>query len=646
MTYVRSFSGDGRLVNLGWSYMPMVVGDQVVIVHTGRVSDGRVIAAPQDLPRRPGDWSGPGDVVPDWSVLGFGQHRLASGRTDWIVIWGGVAAGPVDTFYLPEPLGADQGSSAGLMGYVLRGPKTVFAAAGLVQSQRPVWPAVEGGAGDILRISLPHLGPPGTDVGAPERSYIQVSRAVATAGAPETPAVSADRRTGLVWTVLASTAQPGPPVWTGPRGVTPAESWTAAWEPVEGQTHVQVARAITGGSTEYLTAAGAWTSAVSWIATTAASRGVGAWPTGLYTVQVRVRVDGVDSEPVSVQVLSMAAPLAPVSVSVSSTSVRRPTVTITPAVADAGLVSGYEITITAAGEVLKASTVSAAGVWVPRVRWPDGDVTVTARSVLSGLIAGPATSVTVTISVPPIPAPVVESITVPHPTSGLPGARLIVDLAGPYDIEVLPCDHTLLGTVAVTPGYVPDPEAVRIVPWPGMSSATITDYTPAAGYAIRLVDGEEHSPWVTVVSAVGPEDQAQWLLDPTRPELAVMLRAYADDEVRHDLRAETIRYLDDDHEQVAYAGPVLAPSGTSTVWALNQDELDKALTLLKARRPLVYRWPASSDGTPGRVDRFLPVAVETPRLLPDVNHDHWRVTYRWAAYNTTNTQGDASWLEA
>ena len=94
VTYVRSFSGDGRLVNLGLSYMPMVVGDQVVIVHTGQVSEGRVIAAPQDLPRRPGDWSGPGDVVPGWSVLGFGQHRLASGRTDWIVIWGGVAAGP------------------------------------------------------------------------------------------------------------------------------------------------------------------------------------------------------------------------------------------------------------------------------------------------------------------------------------------------------------------------------------------------------------------------------------------------------------------------------------------------------------------------------------------------------------------------
>ena len=568
---------------------------------------------------------------PGWSLLGWESQFGASGDLqspgyEWCAIYWRIADGSATDVFFGSPA-ADPTAGRWTVIYGFAGPRALSGwAIARPQAQRPWWPAVAGGAGDAVRISLlpGHSGaPPGTDrAGSPWLASIQVrDQAVAAGGAAQVQSSSSSPGEGVTWTLLLAGAQVPTPVLTGASAVEIGGALGVSWAPSAGQTARAVRRRLGNGSWSYLNAAGSWVGTVQWVTSGVASASLSSWSAGTYQVQVAVRVGSDDSEwSQSLSVKADSPPPAPSSVVVAPTNVRRPTVTVTGAAGAGGTVTGYRIEVRDPDDVLvEAGWADASGIWTATTRWPDS-VSVAAQTVRYGGLAGPWTTVAVTLVVPPVPTPVVDAVGVEHPDSGLPGVRLVVTATGTYTLEVQPADGDVLTGVMT-------------------DSTTVDDYSPAASYRVRLVraDGEV-SEWVTVPAAAVAAGQAQWLVDPQRPETAVLLRARSDDEHVWDLRASTARYLDDDIEQVSYAGPPMAPSGTSTVWAVDRPALEAALALLRSRRPLRYRWPPSSRGEPGRLDEFLPIEVSAPRFVPDVNHDIWAITYRWATARTTTAR--------
>lgn len=190
---------------------------------------------------------------------------------------------------------------------------------------------------------------------------------------------------------------------------------------------------------------------------------------------------------------------------------------------------------------------------------------------------------------------------------------------------------------------------------------TVDDYDPAPAYLVRVVDEArdpvEASAWVAVetIAAEWPpvtfspltaaqDAQAQWLIDPQHPELALLLRAREDGGLAWDMSADRTRYRGAQVETVTYRDRMAATGGTTTVWLQGRADYDGLLALLALQAPLVYRWPSSTDGTPGRVDRMLVTEASLPRFDPGINHDIWPATLSWGPAETHSLLEDDPWL--
>ena len=242
--------------------------------------------------------------------------------------------------------------------------------------------------------------------------------------------------------------------------------------------------------------------------------------------------------------------------------------------------------------------------------------------MVQGGLTGPPATLDVTIAVPPVPAPVVAAVPVTHPASGLPGVRLMITAPGSWGLEVIPEDGDLLvGTM--------------------IDATTVDDYDPRPSYRVRIIDEDadppESSVWLTIDTLAGSGEpvtvqqtaQAQWLLDPQRPELALLLRAREDGGETWDMAADRTRYRGAAADAITYRDRVAHLGGTTVLWLDGRADYDGLVALLADQAVLIYRWPASSDGTPGRVDRMLITDATLPRWIPDVNHDRWVVTLTW-----------------
>ena len=242
--------------------------------------------------------------------------------------------------------------------------------------------------------------------------------------------------------------------------------------------------------------------------------------------------------------------------------------------------------------------------------------------MVQGGLTGPPATLDVTIAVPPVPAPVVAAVPVTHPASGLPGVRLMIAAPGSWGLEVIPEDGDLLvGTM--------------------IDATTVDDYDPRPSYRVRIIDEDadppESSVWLTVDNltpsgealTVQQTAQAQWLLDPQRPELALHLLAREDGGETWDMAADRTRYRGAAADAITYRDRVAYLGGSTTVWLDGRADYDGLVALLADQAVLIYRWPASTDGTPGRVDRMLITDATLPRWIPEVNHDRWVVTLTW-----------------
>ena len=257
--------------------------------------------------------------------------------------------------------------------------------------------------------------------------------------------------------------------------------------------------------------------------------------------------------------------------------------------------------------------------------------------MVQGGLTGPPATLAVTIAVPPVPAPAVAAVPVTHPASGLPGVRLMITAPGSWGLEVQPEDGDLLvGTM--------------------IDATTVDDYDPRHSYMVRIIDEDadppESSVWLTVDNltpsgeplSAAQAAQAQWLLDPLRPELALLLRAREDGGETWDMAADRTRYRGAAADAITYRDRVAYLGGTTTVWLQGRADYDGLVALLADQAVLIYRWPPSTDGTPGRVDRMLVTEASVPRFDPGINHDIWPATLSWGPAETHSQMEDDPWL--
>ena len=408
---------------------------------------------------------------------------------------------------------------------------------------------------------------------------------------------------------------------------------------------MSVRRRQGGGAWAYLDSAGVWVAGQQWLTASAPAVDLpGMSNPILWEVQVAARVGSDDSSwSGSRMIQARVSPPAPSTIAVSSLTVRRPLVMIAGAAGSGNTVTGYKIELWADGVLLEAGTAGTSGFWTP-TRLPDGPVTVVARTVVEGGLTGPPATLDVTVAVPPVPPPDVVAVAHTHPVSGLPGVRLMISvpIGASYGLEVQPEGRdVLVGTVS--------------------GGVAVDDYDPAPAYRVRVVDETrdpvEASAWVLVetIAAEWPpvtfspltaaqDAQAQWLIDPQCPELALLLRAREDGGLAWDMSADRTRYRGAGWETVTYRDRMAATGGTTTVWLQGRTDYDGLLALLALQAPLTYRWPPSTDGTPGRVDRMLVTEASVPRFDPGINHDIWPATLSWGPAETHPLLEDDPWL--
>lgn len=609
------------------------------MTHVGTWSGGSQVA----VPAQAGDWllavvsvdsgvlSSLAVQMPGWQRVGAESLLVAGeigrgpnpdllswmGTMRWMSLWVRRADGPlVASAQIPGT-----GRDARMVVVAYRSVRELGGASSLrVNRSLASWPAVPHSlAGDVVRVAL------GWDVtpAGHTRRAAGISDVASSQGAPDVR--TNEYVDGWSWTVLFTAGRTVPaPVLVVPGAVSTGVPVEVSWQPVADVTHRMVRARLDGGAWSYLTAAGGWQSGEVWLAGSGSSATLPALAGGLWEVQARLQVNpdvGDWSTPVAVLV---SAPPGQPGVAVSSWATRRPVITVTGSAGAGSTLSGYRITVPvllADGTIGSETVVDADGVWQP-TRLPDGPVTIQARIVQNGSQLGPVRSVSGSVAIAPIPVPQVTQVTLTHGVSGLPGLRLFVeaDVAGRV-IEVekdgrIVADLTLDGT-----------------------SEVVDDYVPADSYRVRAGDGSgEWSPWVDVSATEG--DQAGWLYDPLRPELAVKLTAREEPGLTYPIAARSEVVIDRAYRHVSY-GQALRPDGVTSVWVGEGDdpslpEYDKAVALLTSQATLVYQWCPSTEGEPGRRDVFRIVDdIVLARLIPNRNINVWAVTFNWASARET-----------
>lgn len=597
-------------------------GDQVVAIVVGVAS-----------------WVTPPISAPGWRVVGSAGISSESGLYFAYVL------------HRVEPAAGDRGSLGYSLGglfvagsqcevMVYRGPLMLQRVAkAMGYTAQPLFGALPDaiGVGDVVRVIMADTAAlPAGDTTRTDSYFIAAGDRVGQTG--PIGSATAGYAEGRQWVTFTLFLGPRPvsiPVLVAP-GVADGDGLIpVSWQTIPGQSAVSVRRRQGAGAWAYLDSAGVWVAGQQWLTTSAPAVDLpGMSNPVLWEVQVAVRVGTDDSSwSASRMIQARVSPPAPSTIVVSSLTVRRPSVSASGAAGSGNVVTGYEIELWADGVLVEAGVAPAGGAWQP-TRMPDGPVTVVARTVVEGGLTGPPTTLDVTVAVPAVPPPDVVAVAHTHPVSGLPGVRLMISVPveASYGLEVQPEGRdVLVGTVS--------------------GGVAVDDYEPAPAYLVRVVDEArdpvEASAWVEVetIAAEWPpvtfsplttaqDAQAQWLIDPQRPELALLLRAREDGGLAWDMSADRTRYRGAQVETVTYRDRMAATGGTTTVWLQGRTDYDGLLALLALQAPLVYRWPSSTDGTPGRVDRMLVTEAALPRFDPGINHDIWPATLSWGPAET------------
>ena len=600
-------------------------------------------------------WVTPPITAPGWSVVGSAGLSSESGLRYFAYVLHRVEPAAGDRGVLGYSLGGLFGAGSQCEVMVYRGPLMLQRVAKAVgYTAQPSFPALPDaiGAGDVVRVIMADTAAlPAGDLTRTD-SYFTLESSVAAGDrvgqTGPVGAATAGYAEGRQWTTFTLFLGPRPvpiPVLVAP-GVADGDGLIPiSWQTIPGQSSVSVRRRQGGGAWAYLDSAGVWVAGQQWLTASASAVDLpGMSNPILWEVQVAARVGSDDSSwSGSRMIQARVSPPAPSSISVSSLTIRRPLISVSGAPGSGNVVTGYEVELWADGVLVEGGVALAGGSWRP-ARMPDGPVTVVARTVVEGGLTGPPTTLEVTVAVPPVPPPDVVAVAHTHPVSGLPGVRLMISVPveASYGLEVQPEGRdVLVGTVS--------------------GGVAVDDYDPAPAYRVRVVDETrdpvETSAWVLVetIAAEWPpvtfspltaaqDAQAQWLIDPQRPESALLLRAREDGGLAWDMSADRTRYRGAGWETVTYRDRMAATGGTTTVWLQGRSDYDGLLALLALQAPLTYRWPPSTDGTPGRVDRMLVTEASVPRFDPGINHDIWPATLSWGPAETHPLLEDDPWL--
>lgn len=493
-----------------------------------------------------------------------------------------------------------------------------------VQAERPVWPgSPEVAAGDVVHVGM--LTAPAVPDGDTSRlgvlQYVVADRTTTGVVAAAT-AAGAVRTDGATLTVHLATQPLVPtPVLTEPStaGVDSALPVAVAWQAVAGQTAYAIRRTSAANVVSYWTGS-AWQSGAVTVASSASSTSV-SLPAGDWSLAVQVSV-GSATSPWSgpVTVTAATAPAAP-TLTVSSWVVRRPVVTVTGSAGAGAVLAGYQIEVwsgaAGTGELVE-SALDLDGVWQP-TGLPDGAVTIRAAVVQNGDQRGPWASVSGTVAVPPVPAPVVEAsvgwlsaTATPDAPLGLPGMRMTIttSLPGtvPFEVER---DEVAFAAGTIT------------------TSSDVEDYSVGGAYRVRVGDPArdpvEWSEWVSV-AAPTELDQTHWLISVQYPELSVFVDHHEYDEVAPDLRSQVSAYLDGGREHITYGVPLDARRRVQ-VGVRSRVGWDRLRTLLSSGLLLRMGWCPSTDGTPTPSDLFRVEGFDPRRFIPTRNIDVWRVGF-------------------
>ncbi len=623
MTFVGASSGGG-----GYVAFDAQPGDIVIVAVSGR-SNTPVLPVLQ-LPNRTW-WAG--DRAHKWELAGSWSWAQDGGRRDFVhvahmVIPPGFGISDF-TYTYAGGSSFDDGATA----LVYRGPVEVQAVAELSgYTTSPSFPGLDDarGSGDIVRVVMAAGAGLSAALPASHTLRISTSRGVAVGDrvgqTGPVAAASAGSAPGSAWgtfTLFLGGNLVPTPVLVAPSAADGSAPVPISWQTIPGQTARSIVRRVGAGAWSYLTSGGTWSGSVTWLTSSSSTIDLPGMVNGTtYQVAVAARVGSDDSDWSTARTIQCrVAPPAPDTVTVSSTSVRRPLISASGAPGSGNTITGYQISILVGGVVVDSGVAPPSGTWKPAAL-PDGLVTIEARTMVQGGLTGPPATLAVTISVPPVPAPVVAAVPVTHPASGLPGVRLRIPAPGSWGLEVIPEGGDLLvGTM--------------------IDATTVDDYDPRPAYRVRIIDEDadppEHSAWLTLDTLAGSGEpltvqqtaQAQWLLDPQRPELALHLLAREDGGETWDMAADRTRYRGAAADAITYRDRVAYLGGSTTVWLQGRADYDGLVALLADQAVLIYRWPASTDGTPGRVDRMLITDATLPRWIPDVNHDRWVVTLTW-----------------
>ena len=638
MSHVGTHSGGGGVVSFTAADL-----DVVVVVVSGR-SNTPVLPVLVPDSR---SWVTGGKTY-RWVVLGSWSWATGGDRRDYVHVAAMTIPPGFGVSDLTYSYSGGSSFDDDATALVYRGPVGVQAVAELSgYTTSPSFPGLDDarGSGDIVRVVMAAGAGLSAVLPAAHTVRFSTSRGVAagdwvgqTGPVAGASAGSAPGRAWGTFTLFLGGARVPAPVLSAPSTADGSLAVLISWEPIPGQTARSVRRRVGAGAWQYLTSGGTWSGSVTWLTSSSSTIDLPGMVNGTtYQVAVAARV-GVDESDWSSSrtIACRVAPPAPSTITISSTTVRRPQISASGAAGSGNTITGYAISIVVGGVVVDSGVAPPGGTWKPAAL-PDGLVTIEARTMVQGGLTGPPATLDVTISVPPVPAPVVAAVPVTHPASGLPGVRLMIAAPGSWGLEVIPEDGDLLvGTM--------------------IDATTVDDYDPRPSYRVRIIDEDadppESSVWLTIDALAGSGEaltvqqdaQAQWLLDPQRPELALLLRAREDGGETWDMAADRTRYRGAAADAVTYRDRVAHLGGTTVLWLDGRADYDGLVALLALQAPLMYRWPPSTDGTPGRVDRMLVTEAALPRLDPGINHDIWPATLTWGPAETHSQMEDDPWL--
>lgn len=421
------------------------------------------------------------------------------------------------------------------------------------------------------------------------------SQDIASAATAQAVATTAGRFGWLLSAFVSGSQGPGAPTITAPTATTAdlSAGLTVLWTP-DADAGVQSAWAMRRRS-----GAGAWawwngstwaSSTEQWVSGAASSLAVSGLSNGsTWDIEVATKGDAshADASPYTrVTVAGYAAPAAP-SLSVAglsggSVATVAPVVTVGGSAGSGSTFTGLRIEWLSAGLVVSATTLPAAGSWTTSPKLTNGTTyTVRAAVVQNGDQVGPWTSLAVTTAAPTPPAPAVSVSATSEPTSGLPGASVVVTTAWAGLVVVeLERDGVVVGEATMT----------------GPSTATFTTFLLTPGQVTtlraRIIEStyELASPWSSVASYTLPaEGQCGWLFDPLAPQTAAYTTVVDHDPGRVALRASAAAAISSPLLVVRSDVPTDRTDGQLSLRVADEPAAEAVLALLGSGARLMLR---------------------------------------------------------